>query len=135
MSLENQLVAAAKEAAAAAYVPYSGFAVGAALLTADDLVYTGANVENASFSLTLCAERAALVKAITEGKREFVKLAVYAGGDDLPVPCGACLQVLAEFAPELEIIVANEGAAESMSLTALLPRPFRLKPADRERRR
>jgi cytidine deaminase len=126
MSVNDQLVQAAKEAASAAYAPYSGVSVGAALLTADGLVYTGANVENASYSLTLCAERAALVKAVTEGQRAFSKLVVYAATDKPPYPCGACLQVLAEFAPSLEIVVANDTGIEKVSITDLLPRPFRL---------
>jgi cytidine deaminase len=126
MSLDEQLVAAAKKAANEAYAPYSGFAVGAALLTADGLVYTGANVENASYGLTLCAERAALVKAVTEGQRDFTKLVVYAASEKLPYPCGACLQALAEFAPALEIVVANDAGSDTMNLADLLPRPFRL---------
>lgn len=126
MSIDDQLVAAARQAASEAYAPYSGFAVGAALLTADGLVYTGANVENSSYGLALCAERAAVVKAVTEGKRDFAKLAIYAAGDEPPRPCGACLQVLAEFARNLEIIVANEAGVATMSLADLLPQPFRL---------
>ncbi len=123
-AINEQLVAAACEAAQEAYAPYSDFAVGAALLTANGLVYTGANVENASFGLSLCAERAAVVKAVSEGQRDFAKLAIFAASAEPPLPCGACLQVLAEFGPDLEIIAANETATIVTTLSELLPRPF-----------
>lgn len=102
----SALAARAAAARHNAYAPYSGFAVGAALLCADGEIFTGVNVENSSFGLTVCAERNALFAAVGAGKREFAALAVYAApigakaGPDYTRPCGACLQALAEFCPE-----------------------------------
>ena len=98
-----------------AYCPYSHFAVGAALQGADGMVYTGCNIENAAYSATLCAERVALAKAVSEGKRDFVRLAIAASGEDYCVPCGVCRQMLWEFAPDLEIICLNgQGQARNL---------------------
>ena len=107
------------------YCPYSHFPVGAALLCADGTVYTGCNVENAAYGSCICAERTALVKAVSEGRREFVKLAVVGKGADPCWPCGACRQMLNEFAPDLEILVGN-GAKELVhtTLSQLLPHSF-----------
>ena len=120
-----------KEAAAVrrqAYCPYSNYAVGAALLTEDGALFTGCNVENASYGLTLCAERAALAAAIAAGYRSFAALAVVAGGPALPCPCGACRQVLHEFCPgDMPIYAAHPdtlSAADSVTLAELLPRAF-----------
>ena len=108
-----------------AYCPYSHFAVGAALQGADGMVYTGCNIENAAYSATLCAERVALAKAVSEGKRDFVRLAIAASGEDYCVPCGVCRQMLWEFAPDLEIICLNgQGQARIFSLRELLPNAF-----------
>lgn len=109
-----------------AYVPYSGFPVGAALLCADGTVFTGCNIENASYGATLCAERTAVAKAVSGGHRDdFVKLAVVGNSDDFCWPCGICRQVLFEFAPELELVVGNrEGALTTLTLSDLLPRAF-----------
>ena len=108
-----------------AYCPYSHFAVGAALQGADGMVYTGCNIENAAYSATLCAERVALAKAVSEGKRDFVRLAIAASGEDYCVPCGVCRQMLWEFAPDLEIICLNgQGQARIFSLRELLPPAF-----------
>lgn len=108
-----------------AYCPYSHFAVGAALQGADGMVYTGCNIENAAYSATLCAERVALAKAVSEGKRDFVRLAIAASGEDYCVPCGVCRQMLWEFAPDLEIICLNgQGQARIFSLRELLPHAF-----------
>ncbi len=122
---ESRLVAAAVEARGRAYAPYSGFMVGAALLSKGGRVFTGCNVENASYGLTVCAERVALFKAISEGVREFEAIAV-ACGDSPCSPCGACRQALYEFAPHLKVILADgEGRRwEVMSLSDLLPRAF-----------
>jgi cytidine deaminase len=87
-----------------AYAPYSGFKVGAALLDRSGSVISGCNVENVSYGLTICAERTAVVKAVSEGKRDFIKMLVVA--EELVMPCGACLQVMAEFAPRLEVVCA-----------------------------
>ena len=104
-TLEKTLVYAAINAAKNAYVPYSNYPVGAALLAEDGTIYTGCNVENASYPATICAERTALVKAVSEGQRSFEALVVVtrSGGS----PCGICRQMLYEFAPDLRIIVAN----------------------------
>lgn len=122
----GRLIEQARQAAARAYAPYSGFAVGAALLCEDGSVYTGCNVEACSFGNAICAERVALVKAVSEGQRRFVALAV-AGGETPCVPCGICRQMLAEFAPELTVYCAPRqgGMWEQYQLDRdLLPHGF-----------
>ena len=104
---EDALLAAARGAQDHAYVPYSGFRVGAALLDADGTVWTGANVENAAYPATICAERTALPAAVVAGVRQFVALAVVGDGDGPCTPCGICRQVLFEFAPDLVVIAAG----------------------------
>lgn len=127
---EHDLCAAALAARKQAYAPYSGYAVGAALLTADGTVYTGCNVENASYGATLCAERTAFATAISNGHREFVMLAVAGGhGDALLAsftPCGICRQVMAEFcSPSFRVLVAkNAEQYTAYSLGDLLPAAF-----------
>ena len=108
------------------YAPYSGFSVGAALLCTDGAVFTGCNVENAAYGSTICAERTALVKAVSEGRRDgFVKLAVAGRSADYCWPCGACRQMLWEFAPGLTVLVARgEGDFISLPLSELLPHGF-----------
>ena len=108
------------------YVPYSHFPVGAALLCADGTVFTGCNVENAAYGSCICAERTALVKAVSEGHRDdFVKLAVVGRGEDYCWPCGACRQMLYEFAPGLAVLVARgDGGFVRLSLSELLPHGF-----------
>ena len=125
---EAKLLGLAKEAAARAYAPYSEFRVGAAIQTADGGIYTGVNIENASFGLTLCAERAALAAAVTDGQREFASIAV-AALDRRPVwPCGACLQVLSEFGSDILIITEDKsGQPVSRDLKELLPESFDFK--------
>jgi cytidine deaminase len=123
-----ELVAAARAARERAYAPYSGFRVGAALLTAQGDVVTAANVENASYGLAICAERSAVVAAIAAGSRDFVSIAVAGNGPDPVTPCGACRQVLREF-PEgvdLEVLCAGETGDELVTTTlgALLPDSF-----------
>ncbi len=122
--LDDELIRAAWDARAAAYAPYSQFAVGAALRVADGSIFTGVNVENLSFGLTLCAERAAVVAAVTAGHRQFLELVICADTQVPISPCGACRQVLAEFSPELSITsVARNGQSMTWSLAELLPRP------------
>lgn len=108
------------------YCPYSHFPVGAALLCEDGTVFTGCNVENAAYGHSICAERTALVKAVSEGRRRgFVKLAVAGLSEDYCWPCGACRQMLWEFAPELEVLCANrEGEIGRAMLRELLPHGF-----------
>lgn len=122
--LDDELIRTARDARAAAYAPYSQFAVGAALRVADGSIFTGVNVENLSFGLTLCAERAAVVAAVTAGHRQFSELVICADTQVPISPCGACRQVLAEFSPELSITsVARDGQSMTWSLAELLPRP------------
>ena len=108
------------------YVPYSHFPVGAALLCADGTVFTGCNVENAAYGSTICAERTALVKAVSEGRRDdFVQLAVAGRSEDYCWPCGACRQMLYEFAPDLTVLVARgDGGFVTLPLRELLPHGF-----------
>ena len=121
---KKSLVLRAEAARKYAYAPYSRFKVGAALLAASGKVYTGCNVENASYGATVCAERTALFKAISRGDRSFVAIAVTAGETACP-PCGICRQTLAEFCPpEFEIITADGDKIESKSLGELLPFAF-----------
>ena len=106
-----------------AYAPYSNFCVGAALLTKSGKIYTGCNVENAGYSATNCAERTAFFKAVSEGAREFTAIAI-ASRDAAPWPCGACRQVLNEFAPNIRVLVTWQGGTESATLPELLPHGF-----------
>ena len=125
---DRELINIAVEAAGEAYAPYSGQKVGAALECADGVVFTGCNVENASYGLTVCAGRTAVFKAVSEGRRAFLRLAVYTAGEEYCMPCGACRQVLQEFAPELEVLSARgDGRYVSYALRELLPHPFTLK--------
>lgn len=118
------LVKAATDARARAYAPYSHFAVGAALLSADNQVFTGCNVENISFGLTICAERAAVFAAVNAGCRDFLAIAIVADSNEPITPCGACRQVLAEFEPEIRVYAANlRGETVEFNLGILLPRP------------
>lgn len=120
---DKELIALAAEVRTKAYVPYSHYAVGAALLTASGKVYTGCNVENASYGLTLCAERTAAVKAVCDGEREFVAIAVVT--ENSGTPCGACRQVLAEFGPRMRVLVADAaGNGQAYLLSDLLPAAF-----------
>ena len=109
-----------------AYVPYSHFPVGAALLTEDGRVFTGCNVENAAYGSTICAERTALVKAVSEGCTQgWTAIAIAGTGADFCWPCGACRQMLYEFAPGLRVLAARgDGAFEEAALSGLLPRGF-----------
>jgi cytidine deaminase len=120
----DELVEAASKAGRYAYAPYSKFSVGAALLTKSGKIFTGCNVENLSFGLTICAERAAVAAAISAGERDFAAIAVAADSDEPAVPCGACRQVLAEFNPSLQIIAATvSGRTQEFSLSNMLPSP------------
>ena len=119
----ERLIVAAREARNHAYAPYSRFSVGSALLCENGKIFTGANVENISFGLTICAERVALGCAVAHGERSFRMLAVVADSVEPVSPCGACRQVLAEFAPDLQIISATlTGKRFDSVLGTLLPR-------------
>lgn len=123
---KEQLVQAALAARENAYVPYSHYRVGAALLTPAGKIYTGCNVENASYGLSNCAERTAIFKAVSEGEREFSGLAVAVYGQKPASPCGACRQVLREFFTErTEVVLVNEdGEGASTTIDQLLPAAF-----------
>ena len=123
---DRELVEKAFSMLERSYVPYSNFPVGAALLLKDGTVYTGCNVENAAYGSTICAERTALVKAVSEGHRDdWVKLAVVGNSADYCWPCGACRQMLYEFCPELEVLVARgDHEFVKLSLSDLLPHGF-----------
>ncbi len=124
---DKELLQLALAARKNAYCPYSKFPVGAALLCTDGSVYTGVNVENASYGLTMCAERVAIFKAISEGKRDFVKLAVVCDANRCS-PCGACRQVIYEHAPEIEILMGTpDGKFERTTIKELLPNAFQLR--------
>ena len=129
--MELELIEKAKQAMEKAYAPYSGFQVGAALLCADGSIYTGCNIENASFSPTICAERTAFAKAVSEGKRDFTAIAVCGGKGGnitgLCAPCGVCRQVMAEFCKEdFQVILVKADGYEMRTLSQLLPDSFAL---------
>jgi cytidine deaminase len=122
---DRNMLAVAEQSAAVAYAPYSGAKVGATLLAADGRFFTGCNVENASFGLTICAERSAVFKAVSDGARRFRRMAVYVYAERLFPPCGACRQVLHEFAPDLSLIVSCAGGeTREWKLADLLPHAF-----------
>ena len=121
----SNLIEAAQRAREHAYAPYSKYKVGAALLTKNGEVFTGCNVENASYGLSMCAERVALYKAVCAGATDFAAIAVVTESDEPASPCGACRQVLAEFSSELNIIMANlTGGCREASIAELLPLAF-----------
>lgn len=121
----EELKAAAVAMLDRAYIPYSRFPVGAALECGDGTVFTGCNIENAAYGATICAERTAVAKAVSEGHRDFVRIVIAGRSADFCVPCGTCRQVLREFAPDMEVICLN-GAGEELCLTLedLLPHSF-----------
>ena len=121
----DALISAAKQARENAHAPFSNFRVGAALRAKSGRVYTGCNVENASYGLTCCAERVAIFKAVSEGEHGFDAIAVVADTDVLTPPCGACRQVIWEFCGDVPVVMANlHGKIEHERSGALLPKPF-----------
>jgi cytidine deaminase len=121
----TDLLAAALQARLNAHAPYSHFLVGAALEDANGRIHTGCNVENATYGLTVCAERVAVFKAMSEGVREFRRIAVAADTDTLTPPCGACRQILWEFCGDIEVTLVNpRGASETLRMKDLFPRAF-----------
>ena len=125
-SKEKELVKIAEKASENAYADYSGYKVGAALQTSSGKIYTGCNVENASYSLTNCAERTAIFKAVSEGEKNFVSMAIYVQSEKLFPPCGACRQVIAEFSDDMTIIYANKTQEIKTNINKLLPESFKL---------
>lgn len=122
---DQELLKQARSAKQGAYAPYSGFRVGAALLAKSGEVYVGANVENASYGVTCCAERVALFKAVTDGRRDFAAIAVTSDSGDLTYPCGVCRQALYEFSPDMQVLSSNSGLEyHKTTLKELLPHAF-----------
>ena len=126
--MENiELLELAEKAAQNAYAPYSGFKVGAAVLCRDGSVYTGCNIENASYGASNCAERTAVFKAVSEGKKEFLKIAIMSSGRGFTFPCGICRQVLWEFMPQGDVVLGDvNGRIKVFKLKELLPEAFSL---------
>lgn len=123
--MSADLAAAALAAREHAHAPFSGFRVGAALEDSSGRVYTGCNIENVTYGLTLCAERVAVFKAVSEGAREFRRIAIAADTETLTPPCGACRQILWEFCGDIEVLLANpRGKRETLRLKDLFPRAF-----------
>jgi cytidine deaminase len=123
---DKALVAEAAKAGKNAYAPYSAVRVGACAETESGDVFCACNVENASYGLTICAERAAIFEAVARGHTRIIKVAIAAEGLANPMPCGACLQVMNEFGVERVIVGRPDGGYETYELTSLLPRPFKL---------
>jgi len=124
--MDQELIRKAKEVSRNAYVPYSGFKVGAALKTASGKIFTGCNVENSSYGLTNCAERTAVFKAISEGENEFIEIAIYVDSEILFSPCGACRQVLSEFNGDMKVVVVSGDKILETTVNELLPHGFHL---------
>lgn len=126
--MERKLINMARDALDRAYAPYSRYRVGSALETSSGKIYQGCNIENMSFGLTICAERVAIFKAISEGETSFKRIVVVSADNSLPFPCGACLQVMSEFCDDnFEVILCSGNESiERYRLGDLLPKPFRL---------
>lgn len=124
MGENDKLIDLALKAMENAYAPYSGFKVGAALLSSRGKLYTGCNIENISYGASVCAERTAIFKAVSEGETSFSKLAVVSSSGDITFPCGICRQVLNEFMPEGEIILFGGGNTEIYRVSELIPHSF-----------
>jgi cytidine deaminase len=129
-TMQDALIAAARDAQLSAYAPYSNFSVGAAVLLSDGTIYRGCNIENASFGLTVCAERVAIFHAVTAGRMDIVAVAVVTSAPKLCKPCGACRQVIAEFSraasPIIVISATQSGLMAAETITDLLPDNFTL---------
>jgi cytidine deaminase len=121
----QELIETAKTARLRSIAPFSNFLVGAAVRTAEGKIYTGSNIESASYGLTVCGERVAIWKALSEGERDFVELAIVADTESLTPPCGTCRQIIWEFAKHAKIILSNlQGETQECSIKELLPRAF-----------
>ena len=122
---EQELIVAAKEVRNLAHAPYANFQVGAAVETDDGTIYTGCNVESASYGLTMCAERVAIWKGISEGAKKFGRIAVVVDTEELTPPCGACRQVIWEFCGDVAVILSNlNDKTETIQMSELLPKAF-----------
>jgi cytidine deaminase len=127
------LVEVAKKARANAYSPYSGVKIGAAVLASDGSIFSGTNIENASYGLACCAERTAIFKAVSEGKRNIIAIAVVGKSEDFTSPCGMCRQVMVEFNPRMKILRRGlDGFSEDATASSLIPKYF--KPAELAKR-
>jgi len=123
----DKLILSARAVRENAYAKFSNFKVGAAVMTSDGRIFTGCNVENSSYGLTICAERAAVFKAVSEGARDIAAIAIFTDSTPPARPCGACRQVLYEFNPDMEIMSANaRGGSDKFRLSDLLPEGFKL---------
>jgi cytidine deaminase len=121
----EELIEAAKRAYEMAYCPYSHFCVGAAVMTKSGKIYIGCNIESASYGLTVCAERVAVWKAVSEGEREFERVSVVADTEELTPPCGVCRQIIWEFCGDIPVTFSNlKGKVETVQMSELLPRAF-----------
>ena len=128
MDKDLELIESAREAREQAFAPYSNFRVGAAVRTRSGKIFTGCNIESASYGLTICAERVAIWKAVSEGEKEFECIAVVADTQELTPPCGACRQILWEFCGDVPVTFANlKGDAETLQMKDLLPQAFDMK--------
>lgn len=124
---DRELLILAQEASENAYAPYSRFKVGAALECLNGRIFTGCNIENSALGSTMCAERVAIYKALSEGEKDFYRIAIFGESEDYCMPCGACLQVMNEFSKDLEVLCARaSGGYVSYKLKELLPHPFKL---------
>lgn len=122
---QEKLIEAAKRARENAFAPYSNFKVGASVLTKSDEIFTGCNVESATYGLTVCAERVAIWKAVSEGEKDFSHIVIVADTKILTPPCGACRQIIWEFCGDIPVTLANlQGDTETFQMTELLPRAF-----------
>ncbi len=123
----NTLINKALLAKENSYSPYSNFRVGSALLTEDNKIYTGCNIENSSYGATICAERTAIIKAVSSGEKKFKKLAIVSDSNDLTYPCGICLQVISEFMPDGEIVLLDKDKNICIyKVSEFLPLAFKL---------
>jgi cytidine deaminase len=121
----DRLITAAEDAMKNSIAPYSDFRVGASIITEGGRIYSGCNIENPSLMLSFCAERAALIKALTEGERRFRAMAIISSKGDYCYPCGSCRQVIEEFAPDIDIYLVSVKGIRKYSISELLPRAFK----------